>query len=623
MKNKKLLTLALSILTIGSLVGCGGNGSTNQHSEILPPTQEAAATEDEKLADTILKRVLLNENKQTVTSSFKVVSEVVYGETSYPITWTAYGDSAKVEEVKAKDGKTRIKVTLTEPGSGESKMHLTASITVNGATRSKSFEFTVPERENVTQYDTLAAALATCDGADAKADAVRFGLKNEVVVVEKASSGVVVADESAEFYIYDTNIAKNVEVGNKLSITAISAYRYYGLPEGVTPTYDIVDDNTTNTVNTATTPTTIKDLVNKLNAYADGFAQPSGEFVTKYKANAKVVKTSTDKILLVDPTDNTKFLLGYDGFDGVMKELASVAGLTLDVEFSVYGLWRNYTGYDCGKVGDVEFGKPENGTRFYFTGKAPSFNFASLTAEQKVTLIQNALVSSVEIPSNVTKDTEVTLPSLDATKFPGVTATWSLADGADSNIFTLANGKLTIKPTEQERKATLKLNVEYGADTPFTKDFEIKASSVNVKKVENVEAGKTYKVGIVNTNKGEDIYFLTGAMAGTYAGSTTSISQSADFTIEEVTGGFNLASTVSGVKSYVNLYKQEGKSYVGIYFEKTASSVYTWDAATKSVKTVYDNKDQFIGTSNTNKYTNVGAVKNATDYFVVSFYTVE
>ena len=112
-------------------------------------------------------------------------------------------------------------------------------------------------------------------------------------------------------------------------------------------------------------------------------------------------------------------------------------------------------------------------------------------------------------------------------------------------------------------------------------------------------------------------------MAGTYAGSTTSISQSADFTIEEVTGGFNLASTVSGVKSYVNLYKQEGKSYVGIYFEKTASSVYTWDAATKSVKTVYDNKDQFIGTSNTNKYTNVGAVKNATDYFVVSFYTVE
>jgi hypothetical protein len=306
-----------------------------------------------------------------------------------------------------------------------------------------------------------------------------------------------------------------------------------------------------------------------------------------------------------------------------MKELASVAGLTLDVEFSVYGLWRNYTGYDCGKVGDVEFGKPENGTRFYFTGKAPSFNFASLTAEQKVTLIQNALVSSVEIPSNVTKDTEVTLPSLDATKFPGVTATWSLADGADSNIFTLANGKLTIKPTEQERKATLKLNVEYGADTPFTKDFEIKASSVNVKKVENVEAGKTYKVGIVNTNKGEDIYFLTGAMAGTYAGSTTSISQSADFTIEEVTGGFNLASTVSGVKSYVNLYKQEGKSYVGIYFEETASSVYTWDAATKTVKTVYDNKDQFIGTSNTNKYTTVGAVKNATDYFVVSFYTVE
>ncbi len=623
MKNKKLLTLALSILTIGSLVGCGGNGSTNQHSEILPPTQEAAATEDEKLADTILKRVLLNENKQTVTSSFKVVSAVVYGETSYPITWTAYGDSAKVEEVKAKDGKTRIKVTLTEPGSGESKMHLTASITVNGATRSKAFEFTVPERENVTQYDTIAAALATCDGANAKDTAVRFGLKNQVVVVEKASSGVVVADESAEFYIYDTNIAKNVEVGNKLSITAISAYRYYGLPEGVTPTYDIVDDNTTNTVNTATTPTTIKDLVNKLNAYADGFAQPSGEFVTKYKANAKVVKTSTDKILLVDPTDNTKFLLGYDGFDGVMKELASVAGLTLDVEFSVYGLWRNYTGYDCGKVGDVKFGKPENGTRFYFTGKAPSFNFASLTAEQKVTLIQNALVSSVEIPSNVTKDTEVTLPSLDATKFPGVTATWSLADGADSNIFTLANGKLTIKPTEQERKATLKLNVEYGADTPFTKDFEIKASSVNVKKVENVEAGKTYKVGIVNTNKGEDIYFLTGAMAGTYAGSTTSISQSADFTIEEVTGGFNLASTVSGVKSYVNLYKQEGKSYVGIYFEKTASSVYTWDAATKSVKTVYDNKDQFIGTSNTNKYTNVGAVKNATDYFVVSFYTVE
>ena len=623
MKNKKLLTLALSILTIGSLVGCGGNGSTNQHSEILPPTQEAATTEDEKLADTILKRVLLNENKQTVTSSFKVVSAVVYGETSYPITWTAYGDSAKVEEVKAKDGKTRIKVTLTEPGSGESKMHLTASITVNGATRSKSFEFTVPERENVTQYDTLAAALATCDGADAKADAVRFGLKNEVVVVEKASSGVVVADESAEFYIYDTNIAKNVEVGNKLSITAISAYRYYGLPEGVTPTYDIVDDNTTNTVNTKTTTTTIKDLVNKLNAYADGFAQPSGEFVTKYKANAKVVKTSTDKILLVDPTDDTKFLLGYDGFDGVMKELASVAGLTLDVEFSVYGLWRNYTGYDCGKVGDVEFGKPENGTRFYFTGKAPSFNFASLTEEQKVTLIQNALVSSVEIPSNVTKDTEVTLPSLDATKFPGVTATWSLADGADSNIFTLANGKLTIKPTEQERKATLKLNVEYGADTPFTKDFEIKASSVNVKKVENVEAGKTYKVGIVNTNKGEDIYFLTGAMAGTYAGSTTSISQSADFTIEEVTGGFNLASTVSGVKSYVNLYKQEGKKYVGIYFEETASSVYTWDAATKSVKTVYDNKDQFIGTSNTNQYTNVGAVKNATDYFVVSFYTVE
>jgi hypothetical protein len=626
MKNKKLLTLALSILTIGSLVGCGGNGSTNQHSEILPPTQEAAATKDEKLADTILKRVLLNENKQTVTSSFKVVSAVVYGETSYPITWTAYGDSAKVEEVKAKDGKTRIKVTLTEPGSGESKMHLTASITVNGATRSKSFEFTVPERENVTQYDTLAAALATCDGADAKADAVRFGLKNEVVVVEKASSGVVVADESAEFYIYDTNIAKNVEVGNKLSITAISAYRYYGLPEGVTPTYDIVDDNTTNTVNTKTTTTTIKDLVNKLNAYADGFAQPSGEFVKKYKANAKVVKTSTDKILLVDPTDDTKFLLGYDGFDGVMKELASVAGLTLDVEFSVYGLWRNYTGYDCGKVGDVEFGKPENGTRFYFTGKAPSFNFASLTAEQKELVVKASINNSISIDSTYSEDKEITLPSLDATKFPGATLTWSLAKGADASVFAIADGKLTIKPVKAPKSTKLVATIVVGEQT-ITVEYTLKASKVKITKVETEPVvGKSYAFGVVNTNLGSDVLFMTNELSGDYLNTNTDPAEAAVVTVEAVDGGYNLALTKGEVKSYVNIEEyvdKKNKTKTKYVLSETASTVFAWNAELKTLTTTIGTTEYYMGTYN--KYNTFSSSKTsyASTSFVGSFYTVE
>ena len=192
--------------------------------------------------------------------------------------------------------------------------------------------------------------------------------------------------------------------------------------------------------------------------------------------------------------------------------------------------------------------------------------------------------------------------------------------GSDASIYTFtlqdgegANGTIVMdEPTEPEKPEE--------PDVPVVPSTGI---------VENPEAGKAYKFGMVQAKAGKTVY-LIGGMDGFYMATSEDVTKAIDVYLETTEGGYYLYVMVDGAKQYINMVVttgNDGKTHVNAAYEATASTVYTWDAEHKTVVsnvTVGDKTEPYWhGTRNDKTYTTMGPCAVSYAGFYGQFYTVE
>ena len=130
-------------------------------------------------------------------------------------------------------------------------------------------------------------------------------------------------------------------------------------------------------------------------------------------------------------------------------------------------------------------------------------------------------------------------------------------------------------------------------------------------------AGEKYTISMIQGNKENATYYLTGAMNGYYMATSTNVADAANAYVEVVDGGYNLYVIAAGAKKYINVVPSG--SHINNVFEDAASTVWVWDADLKTLKADVDGTFYVLGTGATGTYTTFGMVKAAEDNFYGQF----
>ena len=130
-------------------------------------------------------------------------------------------------------------------------------------------------------------------------------------------------------------------------------------------------------------------------------------------------------------------------------------------------------------------------------------------------------------------------------------------------------------------------------------------------------AGTAYNLGMIQGNKDNGVYYLTGSLSGYYMATTDAVASAVNFYVEAVEGGYNLYAIVAGEKLYVNFVVSG--THVNGKYEATATTVYTYDATLKTFKTTVNDTAYILGTTASNTYTTVGPVKATELNFYMQF----
>ena len=130
-------------------------------------------------------------------------------------------------------------------------------------------------------------------------------------------------------------------------------------------------------------------------------------------------------------------------------------------------------------------------------------------------------------------------------------------------------------------------------------------------------AGEKYTISMIQGNKDNATYYLTGAMNGYYMATSTNAADAANAYVEAVEGGYNLYVIAAGAKKYINVVKSG--THTNNVFEDAASTVWVWDATLKTLKAECEGEFFVLGTGATGTYTTFGMVKAAEKNFYGQF----
>ena len=130
-------------------------------------------------------------------------------------------------------------------------------------------------------------------------------------------------------------------------------------------------------------------------------------------------------------------------------------------------------------------------------------------------------------------------------------------------------------------------------------------------------AGEKYTISMIQGNKENATYYLTGSMNGYYMATSTKVEDAANAYVEVVEGGYNLYVIAAGAKKYINVVKSG--THTNNVFEDAASTVWVWDADLKTLKAECEGEFFVLGTGATGTYTTFGMVKAAEKNFYGQF----
>lgn len=129
-----------------------------------------------------------------------------------------------------------------------------------------------------------------------------------------------------------------------------------------------------------------------------------------------------------------------------------------------------------------------------------------------------------------------------------------------------------------------------------------------------------YKLAMLQANKDNTIYYLSGGMANTYYLATSDNSANAlDVYLETAEDGYHLYCKVDNVVSYINM--TASGTHVNASYDATATTVYTYDAEKNILKTKVNDKDYALGNYST--YTSMSCMDLSKDSFLAQLYVVD
>ncbi len=442
-------------------------------------------------------------DENDVLTSVPFIVEKEFEGTTYTISWSS--GNTDVFSIAA-DEKGYLAATVIRPESGEDDVvvTVTASITVDGKTATRSIEFKVLAFQAPTLVDSIGAIYDVAEGTYIRVEGV--------TVLQKVGAGIFIFDGSDVMYIYDTaQIYSSVAVGSVYDIQGVFDL-YYGGPELISDTGLplIAEASEAEAANVAGTPTTIADLLldrtapNNNNPMIFEYAQldvkvvvdvqdtnsgsnyntylvPVGyegtSVITNVGTDGKATEYATDDVLLVYyGSPNKDAVTALDGYN-----------ITIDVLLYGYRSDRNiwYT---------------------YFLGEASDIT-VNLTDTQAVDK------AAEDLPDNfdavVYEGNSVELP----TSLYGASISYASSDAAVINPVTGA----VVLPASGQVDVTLTATITKGE---VTKDVAI-VVTVGVPAISSIADAKAldlgsviYVQGVVTASEYQNTYFIQDSTAG-------------------------------------------------------------------------------------------------------------
>lgn len=572
MKNFKKIT-ALALLAV--LVGCGGNGESSKPSSkpstpsvstpapsVSTPDQGA---EDLEYLKTVAKTLVYSGwSTDGVRGDVSLITSLDEGNVAVTYA-TNNTEVAAVEEGK-------LKITLPAEGtttSGYVVVTVTATLTYNGQTTTKDFLLKVHE---VLPETTIA-------DIHESTTAGTYEIKGTVTATN--AKGFTVYDGTGHILVY-LNKAPEVSVGDYVKVS------------GTTTFYQEVaqyDGSASVVVLSETAPAEkVFDFTQTPVAYG-----PS-ELAAWEAAGAKIGAYVTIKGTLV-----------VDGnyYNVNIKDSSIVGSLS----------------YPAADLGAAAFnGKVIEATGFLLYKSSGKYANLMTTEVKEATLTEAEMAAAVKqtlkLPTSVS--TELTLP---ATGAYDSTITWTSANTAA--ITVNEDGSATVTQGAEAVDVTLTATITVG-ETTVTKDITVTVKAIDPNAPVLVTApvvGTAYKLMLTQTNLNKELYFA-GSMNGYYYATTTSAAEAVDIVLETAEGGFYMTFDNAGTKNYLNLVLSADGAHKNVVFGAEAISVWTYNAEHKTMTTLLDGVEHYLGTYSSHETISASTIDKAATSFVSHLYIV-
>lgn len=231
-KFKKLSGFFLSLLAVFGLAtfaSCGEEKTPEQEQ----PSGGQVENQDQQIVDSV-KATL--EVATTVNANFTLKTVLAGG---VSVSWVSSNPS-----IISIDGQN---ATVTQPAfeDGDATVTLTATLTLNDVTATKTFTVTVLKGENAAEIEASTVAEALAAAIDAEVT-VR-GVVSALAYTSATPGGFYLTDATGSVYVFGSNTASEVKVGQEIVISAKRA-EYKGVQQLSYPTITYQSTSTDNEI---------------------------------------------------------------------------------------------------------------------------------------------------------------------------------------------------------------------------------------------------------------------------------------------------------------------------------------------------------------------------------------
>ncbi len=453
MKRKSVLVGLLSLTAVLGLASCGGNNSTTTapSSTVAPsattttvvpsttttvvpstPSSTVDPTEETKeLIDTALSQL---EISGTIESSTLTLKTTGIGGVRFSYT------SSNPDVISITEGAA----TVNRPAFGEedATVTITAIGILDDVESSKTFTVTVKALvdDSISVSEIKSSKTGTAIKAHGVVSGILFAANS--TTGEKYRAGFYLTDSTGTIYVYGSQVAANVSVGNEVyfsgSVNEHNSIKQISSPANL----KVLSETSTVDWTSVVKDKTIVDVKN-LGAEACGNVYELTILVYKNDYNVYAIEDidyQTSKVSLNEyfsgsvSTDNTDYAPWLQGKEGQI----------LKVYYMVNSL--NSKGVPRGNV----------------------LNVLPLSETEQGQYISKVLPATISLENKYTEITTIDLPTV-ITGYESYSLAWSL--GEKSTGATIENGKLTITPTDSLQKFTLTVTASREGAEPVTYSF--------------------------------------------------------------------------------------------------------------------------------------------------------